>query len=864
MASRQASWQHPWLAKFAASPLAMLDELLKGHADIHPYQRLDVPDAVLRLFGGLDQDDPKREALNVAVMAWLAERRSESLPTSRPLLQRYIREVAEALEIVSLLGLASATVALRHGFIIWNEWVSRLVLSQSRDARAVYWRTLALTQPLVAEHAKQLDPYGLAAIWQQICREAGGEFPRHYLSIGLLGLRRLPADDIELPWLSGLAQWAKYQKPSDAEFKAEWYTLKSLYPRSAAHWRKAVDQVLSAPTFADFDAPAWWHVDPDFTAMSRKHFRRTSTPLRSPLPDEAQRIAQRIKHDPLDSVLSAVTDLVRRHRHFLNSTGDPSYFVRAVHLIGTALITSHDRRNTSARIAQSLAREGLKWDPRNAYLLSLWQLALTAEGRLEFAELVGWEAIRRNPDYPHARNQLATLLTESLGRAGEAEVILRETIERFPDDSVPRNQLAKLLLDWLDRPEEAETILLETIARFPDDAVARSQLATLIAETLSRADEAETVLRETIERFPGSAVPRSQLAKLLEESLGRPDEAEKVLRDAIERFPETPAPRSQLARLLAETLGRPDQAEQVLREAAADFPHDEIIGNQLGLLLKRYPGNRAPALDKPDVPAAGSVASTKQFNRALSELLGQAPQQSEIGRGDRAESGIDSRTGPSTMAARPEGSPPAIKQEPGAPLGPPAGEILPIPSTEATQDAAFEKAMKMGKLRKIRFKLENLPTHEHQACFDELRSLFSEDEHSGYARLLAARFLGSMEHEYFPSVAIAFEAALGAEDQQRLEHLAERQPRLSALILVGRALFGDREAEERIATLLGKGSSQESSDLQQGLRVVLRPVLRLIQGGQSVGSALGEHRRPIESALRDANEALLEVVMLAA
>jgi hypothetical protein len=94
---------------------------------------------------------------------------------------------------------------------------------------------LGLTQGLVGKAEPTVDANGLAPMWQDICREAGGRLPQHYLSIGLLGLRRLPKVDEPL-WLAGLAQWALAQHPSDSEFKAEWLALKPLYPRAPQSW----------------------------------------------------------------------------------------------------------------------------------------------------------------------------------------------------------------------------------------------------------------------------------------------------------------------------------------------------------------------------------------------------------------------------------------------------------------------------------------------------------------------------------------------------------------------------------------------------------------------------------------------------
>jgi hypothetical protein len=289
--------RHPWLTHFESAPEEALGDLLAGYADIHPYERADAPDAAWMLFGALDPEDIARKALGPAMLSWLEKRRKEPLPAARPKLQRRVREICEAFEIVALLSVADAAIELRRRFVVWNEWVARLVLSSARDARAEYWRMLALTQPLVAETALDVDTNGFVPMWQRICRESGSLLPRHYLHIGLLGLRRLPktTEDSELPWVSGLAQWAVARTPSDNEFKAEWLALKPLYPRSPQRWRRLIWKLLSARTFRDagIDAPAWWHVDPDFAPMTQSSFTVQDVPLRSPMPEDCDRVIEK-------------------------------------------------------------------------------------------------------------------------------------------------------------------------------------------------------------------------------------------------------------------------------------------------------------------------------------------------------------------------------------------------------------------------------------------------------------------------------------------------------------------------------------------------------------------------------------------
>jgi hypothetical protein len=216
--TRMPPSRHPWLARFESTPEAAFGELLAGYADIHPYERADAPDAARMLFGALEPDDSARKALGPAIRGWLEKQRKEPLPAARPKLQRRVREISEAFEVVALLDVEDAAVDLRRRFLIWNDWVARLVLSPARDARAEYWRMLALTQRTIASTVTNVNANALESMWHRVCREAGSLLPRHYLQIGLLGLRRLPRQGggSEVPWLSGLAQWALARTPAKA------------------------------------------------------------------------------------------------------------------------------------------------------------------------------------------------------------------------------------------------------------------------------------------------------------------------------------------------------------------------------------------------------------------------------------------------------------------------------------------------------------------------------------------------------------------------------------------------------------------------------------------------------------------------
>ena len=545
-ATRKPPPRHPWLEEFAHAPQAAFGELLAGYAKIHPYGRADPPDAARMLFGPLPPNDPVRQKLGPAILGWLGQRRREAPPADRPRLQHWVAEICEAFEIVSFLEVADAAAELRQRFVVWNEWTAEFSLSPARDAHAEYWRMLALTQPLLSQAAATDDPAGLAPLWLEICRQAGGALPKRYLGIGLLGLRRLPDSPAgsEAPWVAGLAHWALAQNPSDAAFRAEWLALKPLYPRTAERWRQLVGRLLATKAFQDrgIEAPAWWRGDPDFAPMTREAYRVKGEPLRSPGPEACNAVMQ-LLDEPWERVERAIEGLMQAEHRFLSATGDSQFFVRTMHRLGTALIErGGDEPHARARKAQALAQEGIGWQPYRRHLWSLWRDALAADGALEAAELWGWEAIRRDPDHVDARTQLATLLAEGLGRPADAEALLRDTIAAFPQNPFARNQLATLLADGLGRPADAEALLRDTIAAFPQDPFARTQLAELLIAA-DRVTEAEAV---TDAAFAAQAVGEATYAlrARLQTHRGLTQDAAATLREGLGRFPSNAVLRS--------------------------------------------------------------------------------------------------------------------------------------------------------------------------------------------------------------------------------------------------------------------------------------------------------------------------------
>ena len=499
--------RHPWIAQFLADPLAGYGDLVAGYAAIHPYERADAPDAARLLFGGLPEGDPVRDRLDAAVLAWLEAWRRDPVPAAAGPRQRWVRQLCETLEITYLLNLPRTAVALRRRRLMWEDFCSRHVLAPSRDAREMLWRAMALTQKLAHATDPAIPAQGLLPLWHTLCRESGegGALPQRYLAVGLLGLRRLPKGEGDLPWLAGLAHWALAREPSTEAFRAEWLALKPLYPRNLEVWRDLVTRLLGTKEFRDagIEPPGWWGTaDRALAARPRAPNQRLPQELRSPGPDACAAVIARLGR-PFGVTRADIDQLVDAHRRFRDATGDPQFFLKMVHALGSALVDlPADAPVERARLAEKLAREAVTWAPYDDYRWSLWHRALIAQGRLVAAELVGWERLRRTPDQADAYNQLALLLARLLQRQREADALLRETIERFSANVPARCQLAELLIAR-DRAAEAEAVIDAAFAANAINEVSFGIRARLQAHAGQRA--AAATLAEGLRLYPQNA-----------------------------------------------------------------------------------------------------------------------------------------------------------------------------------------------------------------------------------------------------------------------------------------------------------------------------------------------------------------------
>jgi hypothetical protein len=443
---QEAQPKHPWLAVLEASPQQAVADLMAGYAAVFPYTRADAPDVARMLVGHLPADDPARKAMATGLFSWLEEKRFDPLPADPARLQDFVRQVSEAFEIISLVGLVEPALKLREQYVRWFEWAERLNLAPSRDARASYLRMLANTQLIVADHIAAPD--ALAPFWMRLCRSAGSTYPKRYLQIGLLGLRRMPSaiERGDSPWMAGLAVWALAQKPTDHAFLRAWRPMKRLYPASPKKMRQRVFNVLSQKMFADAEIqpPGWWANDPDFPKT--KDPKGHGHPLQPPPLEFPNGLIRDLRnHAAFSDMRVRLEQMVVRYVRYTDVTGDDYFLVRSFCKVGKELLRNVvDAYSERAQFAEDLARRVLRYQPRNPIAWGLWRDALFSRGAFDASIALGWETVRRFPNDPLMRTELAEILI-ARNQLDEALSVIKGAIDAGISNHYTYQILARLL-----------------------------------------------------------------------------------------------------------------------------------------------------------------------------------------------------------------------------------------------------------------------------------------------------------------------------------------------------------------------------------------------------------------------------------
>ncbi|MDX9706594.1 MAG: hypothetical protein RBT86_03340 [Azospira sp.] len=530
------SWRQ-WAEALRQEPRQAVTDLLRGAADVAPYERAAPHEFLLavlprssrlvreRLLGepagtaqetGLDLP----ACLDAGLADWLRTQRQAPLPKGRKL-GAHAAQVCEALQWPLYFDLPQSRAALREDRALWLQWTARLNLSAYRDPEYDYWQVLASRQ----------DDDELQFHWQSFVAEAGRTRSLRYLNLGLLALARLPlsAEDslrnLRLQVQALVDRYARRKSWGTAALEELADNLSSVRARnpslSAADYRIFMREMLT-PLGEDKVASVLGilglaTVGRGVAGANTAGMYKLEPPG---LADATREAVQAVRcAGSLAAAWKAIHRLLAAHEDYLHKTGDAYNFVRALDECARALckkFSLHDPE-IQARLFHWI-HLALRLEPDEPRRWMLWELALRKVDQPQRAQWVLWEMTRRFPDNLHCRLDLARLLAASSDDADQAQAqrLLQQVLQLDPENLHAHSTLAQLAI----RRRAWPLALAHAQAGLriqPNDGVSVVLLATAYARRNEGDDLQAAIdhLQRFVGRYPGNVKAEGYLGVLL-------------------------------------------------------------------------------------------------------------------------------------------------------------------------------------------------------------------------------------------------------------------------------------------------------------------------------------------------------------
>lgn len=530
------SWRQ-WAETLRQTPLQAVTDLLRGAADVTPYERGAPHEFLLavlprssrvvreRLLGepdgtGQEADLDLPACLDAGLTDWLQAQRQAPLPKGRKL-GAYAAQVCEALQWPLYFDLPQSHAALRADRALWLQWTARLTLSAYRDPEYDYWQVLASRQ----------SNDELQFHWQSFVADAGRTRSLRYLNLGLLALARLPLSDddslhnLRLQVQALVNRYTRRKGWGRAALEELAEQLSGVMARnpslSTANYRLFLRDMLT-PLGEDRAASVLGilgltQAGSRYTSTTPRVSYKLEPPAHAGDADEAVRAVDRA--DSLAAAWRAIQRLLSAHEDYLHKTGDAYYFVRTLDRCARALCNQFPLRDPEirARLFQWI-HLALRLEPEDPRLWMLWELALRQADQPQRAQWVLWEMTRRFPNDLHCRLDLARLLANSTDAAeqNQAQRLLQQVLQLDPEDLYAHSTLAQLAI----RHQEWPLALAHAQAGLriePSDGVCAVLLATAYAWR-NEGDDLQTAidhLQRFVDRYAGNVTAEGYLRKLL-------------------------------------------------------------------------------------------------------------------------------------------------------------------------------------------------------------------------------------------------------------------------------------------------------------------------------------------------------------
>jgi Tfp pilus assembly protein PilF len=551
---------------------------------------------------------------------------------------------------------------------------------------------------------------------------------------------------------------------------------------------------------------------------------------------EFDKFLSQIERNSFSSMEKRIKDVCQQHLSYLEHSGDTRLLPPVFFQIGEAILRRPQVTQSAANLVRDLALTALRWEPWNSRFWSLWVRSYLAQGAIEAAELILWEAIRRIPSNEYARTQLVGLLERFSDRRWEAIELARETAAIDRNNELTQNVLARVLLNSDDLKNHVEGIDL-LIRRLRQSPSCYAHFSLLGRKMASISSDANTFkyYREIIARLPVDAALLNKIVRVMSSQSVQTENIESFLRASVslEQYQTNALLRNKLAKVLVSGGAKKlAEAIELLRDTKELHPQDSYVRNQLAAALA----------------VSGDADKLKEAIQLLEDTVNNDVTDNKFSRDLLAD-----LTGISPKASR-EISPVVEAEELEAASDGSLDEIVEIGQGAQKPAPLSQELSNLARMSRLKFRLVHAQGGARTAALNELQQTLEEDPTFAYAQLLAVRQgLWKKESNTLPSFPAAFELALADSDLLALSRLSKQYPRLQALIMVARAMYGDKDSAKRVQEIL-ENAAEGRSGIEKMLREKVGPALRLIEGGKLGLSSLNEVRQQVITALRDVNE----------
>lgn len=464
------SWMN-WAEELRKNPELAVTNLLRGSADISPFERSEPYEFLLSILPPVDRNISASPLgvrtskinnnyettdlgnyLDQGLVGWLTKERQRTniLPKK---LSAYSAQICEALQWPVIFKLPESVAVLKKDRAIWIKWLNTATVSAFRDPEYDYWQLLA---------SHQVDD-SLQFFWQSFVIEAGRTRSTRYKNLGLLAIAQLPLSDEDS--LRNLR--VQVQALIDRyKLRKSWGTLSLEDMARSLSSVIARNPTMSIDQYRVFLKAMLSSIGEDkcisilsllgLNGESKKNNSYSSQHKNYRLipPSQFGQISDIVAEVKRSSNITQAWKIIRPiisiHEEYVHKSGDAYHFVRTLDQCVRSLCKKYAIRDPEiqTRILQWIYL-ALRLESEDTGIWMLWQLYLRQTNQPRRSQYVLWEMTRRFPSHIPSRVELARLLAidDSSECQTQAYRLLHQVLELDPEHLHAYSTLSQLAIE---------------------------------------------------------------------------------------------------------------------------------------------------------------------------------------------------------------------------------------------------------------------------------------------------------------------------------------------------------------------------------------------------------------------------------